>query len=130
MPKLDDKAKRLLEGKNFVFIATVNEDGSAHLTPTWVDTDGVNVIVNTALGRKKTRNIAKDPRVAVGVYDQANPYDHATIEGKVVKQITGKKADDHIDKMAFKYTGAKKYGGRAPGEKRVILVIKPSKIYR
>ena len=129
MPKLDAKAKKLLEGKNFVFIATLNKDGSPHLTPTWVDTDGENVLVNTAMGRKKTRNVTRDPRVAVGMYDQANPYERVTIEGKVAKQIKGKQADDHIDKMSFKYTGAKKYAGRAPGEERVILVIKPSKVY-
>lgn len=129
MAKLDDKARTLLEGKNFVFVATVNKDGTPHLTPTWVDTDGENVLVNTALGRKKVANIKKDARAVVGVFDMSNPYEHLTIQGKVVKQITGKEAEAHIDKMAKKYLGKDVYPYRRPGEKRVIFVIKPLKTY-
>ena len=129
MSKLGDKEKKLLEGKNFVFIATINKDGSPHLTPTWVDTDGENVLINTALGRKKARNVEKDARVAIGVYDLSNPYEHVSIQGKVVKQIKGKEADAHIDKMAKKYLGKDEYPGRAPGEERIILVIEPLGLY-
>jgi PPOX class probable F420-dependent enzyme len=129
LAKLDAKTKKLLEGKNFVFLATLNDDGTPQLTPTWVDTDGENVIINTAVGRKKARNVSKEPRVAVGVYDLANPYEHATIAGKVVKQIKGKEAEAHIDKMAKKYLGQEKYPWRSPSEPRVILVIKPTKVY-
>jgi PPOX class probable F420-dependent enzyme len=127
MAELPEKAKRLLKGTNFAFVATVNRDGSPQLTPVWIDTDGENVFVNTAIGRQKAKNVARDPRVAVGVFDHANPYDYVSINGKVAKQITGKEADDHIDKLASKYTGAKKYGSRAPSERRVILVIRPTK---
>jgi len=127
MGELSEKAKRLLNAKNFAFLATLNKDGSPQLTPVWIDTDGENVFVNTALGRQKAKNVARDPRVAVGVFDHANPYEYVSIRGKVEKQITGKAADDHIDKLASKYTGAKKYGSRAPSEKRVILVIRPTK---
>ncbi len=128
MAKLSDKAKRLLTGKNFAFVATLNKDGSTQLTPTWVDTDGENVLVNTALGRMKTINVTRDPRITVGVFDQANPYEYVSIRGKVAKQVKGKEADDHIDKLALKYTGATKYKRSAPGEKRVLLVIHPSKV--
>ncbi len=128
MTELSEKAKRLLKGKNFAFVATLNKDGSTQLTPTWVDTDGENVLVNTALGRQKTVNIARDPRVTVGVLDQSNPYEYVSIRGKVAKQVRGKEADAHIDKLALKYTGATKYRRSAPDEKRVILVIRPSKV--
>ncbi len=127
MAELSKKAERLLKGKNFAFVVTVNKDGSPHLTPTWIDTDGKNVLVNTALGRQKPRNVARDSRVAVGVFDLANPYEYVSISGKVVKQVTGKEADDHIDKLSQKYTGAKKYRRNSPNEKRVIFVIRPSK---
>ena len=127
MTELSEKAKRLLKGKNFAFVATVNKDGSPQLTPTWVDTDGENVLVNTALGRQKTMNVTRDPRVTVGVFDHSNPYEYVSIRGKVVKKVTGKVADDHIDKLALKYTGAPKYTRTDPNEKRVILMIRPSK---
>lgn len=127
MAELSERAKKLLIGKNFAFVATINKDGSPQLTPTWVDTDGENVLVNTALGRQKNKNVTRDPRVTVGVFDSSNPYEYVSIIGKVAKKVTGKAADDHIDKLAMKYTGASKYTGRNPQEKRVILVIRPTK---
>ncbi|MDA4133438.1 MAG: pyridoxamine 5'-phosphate oxidase family protein, partial [Thaumarchaeota archaeon] len=63
MAELSEKAKTLLKGKNFAFVATLNKDGTPQLTPTWVDTDGENVLVNTALGRQKAKNVTRDPRV-------------------------------------------------------------------
>lgn len=129
MAKLSAKASKLFKGKNFVFLGTINKDGSPHLTPVWVDTDGENILVNTAEGRKKVRNLDKDARVGVGVFDMGNPYEHLTVEGKVVKQIKGKEAEAHIDKMAKKYIGKETYPWRAPGEKRVLLVIKPLREY-
>jgi len=128
LPKLSEKAFRLIKGKNFAFVATINKDGSPHLTPVWIDTDGDNVLVNTTLDRQKFQNISRDPRLAVGVFDTADPYEYVSIRGKVAKRITGKEAEDHIDNLAFKYTGAKKFRRSDPSQKRVILVIQPTKI--
>jgi PPOX class probable F420-dependent enzyme len=127
LAELSERAKKLLRGKNFAFVATINRDGSPQLTPTWVDTDGENVLVNTALARQKNKNVTRDPRVTVGVFDSSNPYDYVSISGKVVKKVTGRAADDHIDKLATKYTGAPKYARRDPKEERVILMIRPTK---
>lgn len=127
LAKLSEKAKKLLKGKNFAFVATINKDGSPQLTPTWVDTDGENVLVNTALGRQKNKNVTRDPRITVGVFDINNPYEYVSISGKVVKKTTGKAADDHIDKLSLKYRGEPKYKRWDPNEKRVIFTIRPSK---
>lgn len=118
----------LLHDKNFVFVATIMKDGSPQITPTWVDVeqDGT-VLVNTAMGRVKQRNVTRDPRIAVSVIDKNNPYHMASIRGKVVEQ-TRQGADEHIDKMAKKYLGMDRYPGRSPGEERVILRIKPEKV--
>ncbi|MGI0020457.1 MAG: PPOX class F420-dependent oxidoreductase [Nitrososphaera sp.] len=118
----------LLHDKNFVFVATIMEDGSPQITPTWVDVeqDGT-VLVNTAMGRVKQKNVTRDPRIAVSVIDKNNPYHMASIRGKVVEQ-TRQGADEHIDKMAKKYLGMDRYPGRSPGEERVILRIKPEKV--
>ena|SRR5213593_750567 len=125
---LPDSARKLLEGKNFLFIATINRDGSPQVTPVWVDTDGKFVFVNTAMGRVKQKNTKKNPRVALAVYDQTDPYNFVQIRGKVVDQITGPMAEEHIDKMAKKYRGLEKYPSRRPGEKRVILRIEPIRV--
>jgi PPOX class probable F420-dependent enzyme len=126
--KLNENSLKILRGRNFAFLATLNRDGTPQLTPVWVDTDGENVLVNTAIGRVKEKNIARDPRVSVSVPDWKNPYTFITVNGAVVKKITGKEAEDHIDKMAKKYTGVDKYSNRKPGEKRILLTIKPKRI--
>lgn len=123
-----EPVSRIFQDKNFGFLATLMPDGSPQVTPTWVDTDGNYVIINTAEGRQKHRNVSRDPRVAVSVTDQANPYNMVTIRGRVVEQ-TSKGAEEHIDKLAKKYLGLDKYPGRAPGEKRLILKIKPDRIF-
>ena len=128
MVSLTPEQKKLFEDKNFAFVATVNKDGSPQVTATWVDTDGKNVLVNVATSRQKFRNISKDPRVAVALVDQKNPYEEIIIRGKVISMEKGRVADDHIDKMSKKYTGQDKYESRRPGEQRVLLTIEPSKI--
>jgi PPOX class probable F420-dependent enzyme len=128
MVNLTDKAKKILEGKKFVFIATVNPDGTPQVTPTWVDTDSKYVLINTAVGRIKHRNVRKNPNVALAIYDQTNPYNLVMIKGKVVDFTTGPSAETHIDKMAKKYTGQDKYPNRRPGEQRVVLKIEPLRI--
>jgi PPOX class probable F420-dependent enzyme len=123
MEKLDDSVRRLLDAQVFAFVATLNKDGSPQVTPVWVDTDGDFALVNTARGRVKTKNVENDPRVALAVLDPNNPYSFAAIRGRVVDQIEGELAEDHIDKLAKKYLGLDEYPYRKPGEHRVILKI-------
>jgi PPOX class probable F420-dependent enzyme len=125
----DSVVRKLFEGKNFVYIASLTRDGSPHVNPTWVDIENSMVLVNTVIGRTKHRNICRDGRVALAISDQSNPYDMVTIRGKVVEQITGPIAEEHIDKLAKKYLGKDEYSRRVPGERRVLLKIKPEKVF-
>lgn len=124
---LSESARTLLEGQNFGHLATLMPDGSPHVSPVWVDHDGAHVLVNTAEGRVKLRNVRRDPRVAISVANQQNPYQMVAIQGRVV-EITREGADAHIDKMAKKYLGQDTYPYRRPGEQRVILKIAPEHI--
>ena len=119
---------KLLEGKNFASFATLMDDGSPHVAPTWIDHEGDIILVNTAAGRVKEKNVRNDPRVALSVYDQENPYHMISIRGKVI-ELTTNGAEDHADKLAKRYFGVDKYPYRAPGEKRMILKIKPDQIH-
>ena len=129
---IEHSIAKLFEGKNFAFLATVMKDGSPQVTPTWVDIDKNNntVLVNTAKGRTKHKNISRDPRVAISVIDSSNPYDMVTVRGKVIDQINGMEADKHIDKLAKKYLDQDEYPRRRAGEERVILRIKPELVSR
>ena len=126
----DPSTAKLFEGKNFAFLATLMKDGSPQVTPTWVDIDNNNntILVNTAEGRVKHRNISRDPRVGVSVIDSSNPYHMVSVRGRVVEQIKGKDADEHIDKLAKKYLDKEKYPRRRPGEERLLLRIKPQHV--
>jgi PPOX class probable F420-dependent enzyme len=125
--KLTPKVITLIEGKNFGFLATLMRDGSPHVTPVWVDHEGDLILVNTALGRAKQRNAKRDPRVSIAIFDQSDPYDRVVILGRVVAQ-TYEGAEEHIDKLANKYTGANRYQRSSPKEKRVIIKIEPTRI--
>ena len=125
---ISPEVAKLLEDKNLAFVATLMKDNSPQITPTWIDlVDGI-IIVNTAEGRVKQRNVSRDPRVAISIVDNKNPYNMVTIRGKVVEQTT-QDADKHADKMAKKYLGVDKYPFGMPGEKRILLKILPLKIF-
>lgn len=123
---LPEIAMKLLKEKNFAFMATLNKDGSPQVTPTWVDTDGKNVLINVATYRHKFKNVSRDPRVAVAVCDSKDPYRGVIISGRVSSIERGAEAEEHDDKLAIKYTGRKKE--RRPNAVRAILKIEPSKI--
>jgi PPOX class probable F420-dependent enzyme len=124
---LSPKAIELIEGKSFAHIATVNADGWPHVTTVWVDHDGDYILVNTAAGRKKHKNLSRDPRVSLAIVNGSNPYEAVFIRGRVTEAVEGKEAEAHIHKLSKKYTGRDQYP-LAPGEKRVMYRIEPLKI--
>jgi PPOX class probable F420-dependent enzyme len=125
--QLPDKYADLLSNKKaFANLGTLNSDGSPQVTPVWVDYDGKYVRVNSARGRRKDKNIARDPRVSLAIQDPENPYRYLEIRGKVV-EATEKGADDHINSLSKKYLGKDVYPFRQPGEKRVMYKIEPQR---
>lgn len=119
---------KFFEGKNLAFLGTLGKEGYPQVTPTWVDHEDGIILINTAEGRIKQKNVSRDSRVGISIIDQNNPYEMITIRGRVIEQTT-KGADEHIDKLAKKYLGLDKYPLRQPNEKRIILKIKPEKIF-
>ena len=124
---LSDEQKKFFRKPNFGHLATLEPDGSPQVTPVWIDVDGDFILINTAKGRKKVRNVERDPRVSVEVVEQENPYSMLSVKGKVV-DITSDGADAHIDAMAKKYLGQDSYPFRQPGEERLIMRIQPEKV--
>jgi PPOX class probable F420-dependent enzyme len=127
MRALSDKVKQLLGKQAFAHLATVMPDGSPQVSPVWVDVEGDTILVNSAEGRLKDKNIQRDKRVALSLTNPENPYQAVMIRGRVT-EITKQGADQHIDKMAKKYLGKDKYPGRAAGEVRVLYKIEPEKV--
>src|SRR5579872_1305029 len=128
MPQsIPDKYSELFSKRAFASLATLMPDGSQQVTPVSVDLEGDLVIVNTARGRQKDKNMRRDPRVAMTLIDPENPYRYLEIRGRVA-EITEDGADAHIDKMAKKYLGADKYPYRQPSETRLIFKIQPERV--
>ena len=117
----------LFKKRAFAHLATIMPDGSAQVTPVWVDYDGTYILINSAEGRLKDRNIRRDPRVTVEIQDPDDPYRYMQVRGTVV-EITTHGADEHIDFLAKKYTGADRYRNHRPDQTRVIYKIRPDKV--
>lgn len=119
----------LLFGKNFAHVATINPDGSPQVTPMWVDynKEKNEILVNTATGRKKARNMKIGSKVAISVLDSSNPYRYIAIQGEV-SEITTDGALEHINSLAFKYMGREKYP-LPEGEIRILVRIKPKFVH-
>ncbi|HZM88095.1 MAG TPA: PPOX class F420-dependent oxidoreductase [Blastocatellia bacterium] len=124
---IPEKYLDLFQKKAFAHLATINPDGTPQVTPVWVDYDGTKILVNSARGRRKDKNMERNRAVALSMQDPDNPYRYLEVRGNV-EEITEDGADEHIDKMAKKYMGVDKYPGRSPGEVRVLYKIKPERI--
>jgi PPOX class probable F420-dependent enzyme len=125
---IPEKYLDLFQKKAFAQLATLMADGRPQVSPVWVDYDGRYILINTAKGRVKDKNMRRDPRVGLDLLDPENPYRHLSIHGRVV-DITEQGADAHIDKLAKKYLGQDKYPHRSPGEIRVIYKISPERAH-
>ena len=118
---------KILEGKNFASLATINRDGSPQVSVVWIDYNDNHILINTAKNRIKTNNMERDPRVSISVTDAKNPYYQITFKG-IVKNISESNADDHIHSLAKKYLNQDKYP-ISDKEIRVIVSIEPLKFY-
>ena len=127
MATIPEQFRDLFTKKAFAHLATVGPDGAPQVTPVWVDFDGTHVRFNTAKGRVKVRNLARDPRVALSIQDPDDPYRYVQVRGRVV-ETTEKGADAHIDALAKKYLGQDRYPFRRPGEVRVMYKVLPESV--
>jgi PPOX class probable F420-dependent enzyme len=125
MVRLTDEQGQFLKTKNLATVATIRPDGSAQLTPVWIDWDGENVVFNTAEGRFKPRYIRRNPTVSVEVLDREDPYRWISITGPA--EISEDGAEEHINELSHRYNDGRDYN-YVPGEKRLIVRIKPERV--
>jgi len=123
---IPDSHLDLFKKKAFANLATLMPGGGPQVTPVWVDYDGRYVLINTAVGRQKDKNLLREAKVALSIMDPDNPYRYLEVRGRVAER-TLEGADRHIDAMAKKYLGQDKYPFRQPGEVRVLYKIEPER---
>jgi PPOX class probable F420-dependent enzyme len=126
--ELTPRDVEILTGGSFATLVTVNSDGSPQSTVVWVDAAEGQVLVNTAQGRVKDRNVRADPRVSISLMHRGDGYEWISINGTVVDIEVGERAERHIDELAWRYDG---HGYTyTPGQVREILHIRPDRIHR
>jgi PPOX class probable F420-dependent enzyme len=125
---LTDTDVELLKGTNFATFVTIDPDGLPQSTIIWIDAADGNVLVNTAEGRVKDRNVRRDPKVSVLVVKEGDAYDWISVSGTVVDIEEGERAENHIDELSHRYDG---HGYTyKDGQVREILTIEPERIIR
>jgi PPOX class probable F420-dependent enzyme len=124
---LTDADLKLLTAGNYAVLVTLYEDGAPHSTVTWVDAAEGQVLVNTAEGRRKDRNLRRDPRAGVTVIGE-DFYRWVSIQGTVVDRVTGPQAAAHIDTLSRRYDGEP--WTPVEGQVRVLYRIEPHRIIR
>ena len=120
---LEEGVRRLVKDANFAVLTTLLPDGHPMTHVMWVDCDDEHVVINTETHRQKAKNIRRDPRVTVTIWDRGDPYRYAEVRGEVVETVTGPEARAHIDSLSMKYNGHA-YRNRIVSE-RMIVRIKP-----
>lgn len=130
MAEIPATHRDLFEKETYAHFATLSSDGTPHVTPVWVDYDADrnHVLVNTARGRRKERNVARDPKVGIEMSDPDDPYRYLSVQGEVVS-VSTEGADEHIDELAARYMGVDEYPNRGEeaGE-RVVIRIRPDRV--
>jgi len=126
MAKLTELAKKLIDGKNLASVATLMPDGSPQVAPVWVEREGDIIVVNATTTRQRYRNLKRDPRVAVCLFDMDNIYTCVMIRGRAT-QITMEGAEEDIDRLSMKYNG-RMYPDHSPERPRVIIRIVPERV--
>ena len=128
MSELTAADRALLAAPNFAWIVTLNPDGSPQATLTWIDATETRVLVNTAVGRRKDRNVERDPRVTITVQRAGDAYRWISIEGVVDEREIGPGAEAHIRELARSYDGED--WTPVEGQVRVRWHVRPTHIIR
>jgi PPOX class probable F420-dependent enzyme len=121
--EVDPRVLELARGQNFGALTTLLPDGHPQTQVMWVDADEQHLLLNTEVHRQKFRNVERDPRVTVTIWDLEDPYRFVEVRGEVVEKVKGQEAREHIDELSLKYRG-KPYQTQIQSE-RVVLRITP-----
>jgi PPOX class probable F420-dependent enzyme len=128
MTVLPDDLIAVLNAKSICFVTTLMPDGAPQISQTWAGTDGEHVLINTVDTHQKTRNLRRDPRIAIGIADPAAPSRYWALRGSVVAMTT-EGAREHIDELSQKYIGRPYPGFGGGPQQRVLLTVEVDRVH-
>jgi PPOX class probable F420-dependent enzyme len=126
MMTLSDGVRRLFDGKNFAVVSTLEPDGRPHSTVVWTQRQGNDIVFALPKNRRKTANLIRDPRVTVVIFDAANPYTSAQVQGTA--QIEDDPSGRLVEELSRKYTGGPYPGFAGPNPQWVTARISADKV--
>lgn len=124
---LDPAVKALATSGNFAALAVHLPSGQIQNHVMWVDADDDHVLINTEVHRTKYRSMTSNPDVTVTIWDAADPYKYVEVRGRVIGEVRGDGAREHIDVLSRRYTGHD-YEPQVTSE-RVVVRIAPVREY-
>ena len=128
MEPIPEEYRDLFERKAFANFATVMPDGTPQVTPVWVGYDGTHLLINTAKGRQKERNVRRNPKVGLSILDPDDPYRFVSVRGEV-EDVTEEGAVDHINELTERYMDREEYPNLGEeGGPRVVVRIRPDRV--
>ncbi|MEU3312819.1 PPOX class F420-dependent oxidoreductase [Streptomyces sp. NPDC048387] len=127
---LSDDLKTLIDNSPiFATVATIQPDGSPQLSVTWLARDGDDLLISTTVGRRKEKNLRRDPRITLMINPADAPYTYAEVRGSAT--VTTEGGQELIDELSRKYTG-KDYADFNPAAEqdaeRVVVRVTPRKV--
>lgn len=124
--QIPESARQILDRPEFAVVSTIEPDGQPQSSVVWFERDGDDLLMSTVKGRRKHRNLERDPRATVLVYPKDNPYSYVELRGAVT--MTEEGGRELIDRLCHAYTGADRYTGDGPDDVRVVVRLTPSKV--
>lgn len=127
MAAIPEEYHDLFEKPTIAHFASLLPDGTPHVVPVWVGYDGEHLLVNTTADRRKTKNVRRDPHVAVSMVDPDNPYRYLGVRGEVV-EVTEEGAVEHINELARRYMGQEYPNLDEEASPRVLVRVRPDHV--
>jgi PPOX class probable F420-dependent enzyme len=124
--RLTDKVRTLFDGTNFAVLSTLEPDGTPQSTVVWAKRDGDHILFALPKSRRKTANLNRDPRATVVIFDTANPYESAQVQGTA--SLEDDPSGTLIDELSHKYTGGPYPGFAGPNPQWVTVRVTADKV--
>jgi PPOX class probable F420-dependent enzyme len=104
---LSDAALALLESDKVATVATLDADGSPHLSLAWIGVEQGEIVFGTLNDQRKLRNLRRDPRIGLSVQsDRINEWglrEYLVLDGTA--RVTEGGAPELLQALARTYLG-------------------------
>jgi PPOX class probable F420-dependent enzyme len=127
--RLSSSARAIISSENPGILGTLNPDGSPQTSVVWVGQDGDDLVISSAAGRRKVRNLERDPRASLTILDLEDLQQYIEVRGTAT--VTEDPGRALAVALAEKYEGpgaGQEFLDLPPEVVRVVIRLTPHKI--